>query len=388
MKRVYLDYAATTPVDERVLEAMKPFWNERFGNPSSIHSFGQENLEAVEHARSIIAEGLNADTTEIIFTGSGTESDNMAIKGVGQASLEKGNHIITSSIEHHAVGHSCEFMESHGFDITYLKADRLGLINPSDVKKAITNKTILITIMLANNEIGTIQPVAEIGAIAKENGIPFHTDAVQAFGHIPIDVDAMHIDLLSLSAHKLYGPKGIGALYMRKDTPFASFMHGGSQEAGRRSSTHNVTGIVGLGKAAETAFSDIDNENKRITALRNDLQDRILQTIDGVHVNGHPEQRLPNNLNLSIENVEGESLLINLDIEGIAGSSGSACSSGSTEPSHVLRALGLSDELSRGSLRLSLGRFTTKDEIDYTVATLVKVVKHLRSLSSFSESTR
>lgn len=385
MKRVYLDYAATTPVDNSVLEAMQPFWSERFGNPSSIHSFGQENLEAVEQARAVIAGGLNADPAEIVFTGSGTEADNMAIKGVGQALRDKGNHIITSGIEHHAVGHSCEFMESQGFDITVLPVDRYGLVDPSHVKKAITKKTVLITIMLANNEVGTIQPVDEIGALAKENSIPFHTDAVQAFGHIPIDVEAMHIDLLSLSAHKLYGPKGVGALYMRKDTPFVSFMHGGAQEAGRRSSTHNVTGIVGLGKAAEIALAEMEGENQRITNLRNNLRDRLLESLDGVYVNGHPDQRLPNNLNLSFEGVEGESLLMNLDIEGIAGSSGSACSSGSTEPSHVLRAMGLPDELSRGSLRLSLGRFTTENEIDYTAETLTKVVTHLRSLSSFSE---
>ena len=383
MNRIYLDYAATTPADERVLEAMKPYWNERFGNPSSIHGFGRETLEAVEQSRSIIATGLNADPSEIIFTGSGTESDNTAIKSTATASSAKGGHIITSAIEHHAVLHSCEFLESLGFQVTYLPVDGQGILDPSDVESAVTDRTVLITVMFANNEIGTIQPVAEIGAIAKKNGIPFHTDAVQAFGHVPIDVQAMNIDILSLSAHKLYGPKGVGALYLRKGTPFVPFMHGGAQEAGRRSSTHNVTGIVGLGKAAEIALSEMEPENRKTAALRDKLQERILRTIEGIHVNGHPERRLPNNLNLSIERVEGESLLMNLDIEGIAGSSGSACSSGSTEPSHVLTALGLPPERSRGSLRLSLGRFTTQGEIDTTAEILEKVVRHLRSLSSF-----
>ena len=383
MKRIYMDYAATTPADPRVKEAMESYWTEKFGNPSSIHSFGQETRQAVDKARKAVADLLKADPSEVVFTSGGTESDNAAIKGVGFALKEKGNHIITSTAEHHAVLHACEFMESQGFEVTFLPVDVHGLVDPSDVKRAITDKTILITLMHANNEVGTLQPIAEIGAIAKEHGVLLHTDAVQTFGHLPIDVGAMHIDLLSLSAHKLYGPKGIGAMVIRKGTPFVPLIHGGAQETGRRASTHNVTGIVGLGKAAELAAAEMEKEGLTITALRNRLRDILFERIQDIHLNGHPEKRLQNNLNLSIEQVEGESLLMNLDMEGIAASSGSACSSGSTEPSHVLTALGLNADLARGSLRLSLGRFTTEEEVERVGEILPKIVRHLRSLSAF-----
>lgn len=383
MKRIYLDNAATTPTDPRVKEAMEPYWSEKFGNASSIHSEGQEALDAVESARKSIADLLNAQPQEIVFTSGGTESDNAAIKGAGYALKDKGNHIITSKIEHHAVLHACEFMASQGFELTLLPVDQHGLVDPADVREAIKDGTVLITIMHANNEIGTLQPIAEIGAIAKERGVLFHTDAVQTFGHLPIDVQKMNIDLLSLSAHKLYGPNGVGALYIRKGTPFVPFMHGGAQEAGRRASTHNVPGIVGLGKATEIAAEVMKPEDEKIAALRDRLRDNLFKSVEGIHLNGHLEKRLSNNLNISIEHVEGESLLMNLDMEGIAASSGSACSSGSTEPSHVLSALGLSTELARGSLRLTLGRFTTQEEIQHVSEALPRIVKHLRSLSSF-----
>jgi cysteine desulfurase len=383
MKRIYLDYAATTPTDQRVLEAMEPYWNEKFGNPSSIHSYGQETKEAVETARSHVASLIGAAPSEIVFTSGGTEADNTAIKSIGFSLREKGNHIITTAIEHHAVLHACQFMESQGFEVTYLPVDTFGLVNISDIEKAIKQKTILISIMHANNEIGTVQPIAEIGALAKERSILFHTDAVQTCGHMKIDVNQANIDLLSLSAHKFYGPKGVGALYIREGTPFIPFMDGGAQELGRRSSTHNVPGIVGLGKAAEIAMEEMVPEHQRIRSLRDRLWEGIQRNIDKVHLNGHRDRRLDNNVHLSIENVEGEALLINLDMEGIAGSSGSACSSGSMEPSHVITALGVPPELARGSLRLTLGRFTAEDEVDSTVDALTRVVQHLRSLSPF-----
>ena len=386
MKRIYMDYAATTPVDPRVREAMDPYWCEKFGNPASIHSYGQENLEAVEAARKNVADLLNADPSEVVFTSSGTEADNTAIKSAGSALREKGNHIITTAIEHPAVLRTCEFMARQGFQVTYLPVGKMGIVDPSDIKKAITKKTVLISIMHANNEVGSIQPLSEIGAIAKEKSILFHTDAVQTFGHLEIDVVKMNIDLLSLSAHKLYGPKGVGALYIKKGTPFVPLMHGGSQENGKRSSTLNVPGIVGLGKAAEIAQKEMKTEYQKITKLRNRLRDTILKRVDGIHLNGSPDKRLPNNLHISIENVEGESLLMNLDLEGIAASSGSACSSKSTEPSHVLTALGLSPEMARGSLRITLGRFTTEQDVDSVSDALVRIVHHLRSLSPFGEA--
>ena len=383
MKRIYFDNAATTSTDPRVREAMDPFFTHKYGNPSSVHSFGQETGEAVEAARKHIAAMVNASPNTIIFTSGGSESDNAAIKGCGFALKAKGDHIITTTVEHHAILHSCEFMETQGFRITYVPVSEEGLVDPSDIEKAITARTILISVMHANNETGTIQPIAEIGKLAHERHILFHTDAVQTFGHVPIDVEGMSIDLLSLSAHKLYGPKGVGAFYMRESIPFVSLIHGGGQESGRRSSTLNVPGIVGLGRAAEIASAEMDEENERISSLRIRLHEGIAERISNIHLNGHPTLRLANNLNLSFDHVEGESLLMNLDLEGIAASSGSACSSGSTDPSHVLRAMGLSTERARGSLRLSLGRFSTEAEVDRVTEILDRVVSHLRSLSAF-----
>lgn len=380
-----MDYAATTPLDPRVRKAIDPYFDKAFGNPSSIHSFGQETLTAVETARKQVAGLLHAEPSEIVFNSGGTESDNTAIKGVGYALKDKGTHIITSAIEHHAVLRCCEFMASQGFDVTFLPVGREGIVDPSDVKKAIHKDTILISIMHANNEIGTLQPISEIGAIAKEKSILFHTDAVQTFGHIEIDVNRIHVDLLSLSAHKVYGPKGVGALYIKKGTPLIPLLHGGGQEEGRRSSTHNVAGIVGLGKAAEIARMEMAEEGENITFLRDKLLKQIEQQIDDVDLNGHRTQRLPNNINISIKHVEGEAILMSLDLEGIAASSGSACSSGSTEPSHVLMALGLSPELARGSLRLTLGKYTDEKEVETVADTLQKMVSHLRSLSPFGK---
>ena len=386
MKRIYMDNAATTPVDPRVVDAMKPYWCERYGNPSSIHAYGQEAKEAIENSRGVVSELIGAKSSEIVFTSGGTEADNTAIKSVGFALRNKGNHIITTAIEHHAVLHACQFMESQGFEVTCLPVDKTGIVDPSVIQKSIKKNTILISVMHANNEIGTVQPIAEIGALARDRSILFHTDTVQTYGHLKIDVNEMGIDLLSLSAHKFYGPKGVGALYIREGTPFIPFMDGGSQEQGRRSSTQNVPGIVGLGKASEIARAEMQKEYDDVLSLRNRLLENITKRIKHVHLNGHRERRLPNNINISIEHVEGEALLMNLDLEGIAASSGSACSSGSTEASHVLNALGLSAGLARGSLRLSLGKYNTPEEVDRVAEVLERVVKHLRSLSPFGET--
>ncbi len=385
MKRIYMDYAATTPLDSRVLKAMDPFLNEKFGNPSSIHSYGQETQAAVETARTQVADLLNAKPSEIVFNSGGTESDNTAIKGVCYALRDKGAHVITSAIEHHAVLYCCKFMAFQGFNVTFLPVGRDGIVDPSDVEKAIRHDTVLISIMHANNEIGTLQPISEIGAIAREKSVLFHTDAVQTFGHIETDVNKMNVDLLSLSAHKVYGPKGVGALYIKKGTPLIPLLHGGGQEQERRSSTHNVPGIVGLGKAAEIAREKMIGEEKTVSHLKEKLLNQIQQEIEGIDLNGHRTQRLPNNINISIKHVEGEALLMSLDLEGIAVSSGSACSSGSTEPSHVLTALGLSPESASGSLRLTLGKYTDEKEIDMVADVLQKTVSHLRSLSSFGK---
>ena len=385
MRRIYLDYAATTPTDPEVVKVMSPYFTDRFGNASSIHSFGQEGKAAIEEAREKIANLLDAKLEEIIFTSGGTESDNSAIKGVAYANQHKGDHIITSSIEHHAVIEPCKFLEERGFKVTYLSVDKDGLVNPENVKKAITDKTILISIMHANNEIGTIQPVAEIGKIARERDIYFHTDAVQTFGHLPVSVDELNSDLLSISAHKLYGPKGVGALYVRKGTRMVSFVHGGEQERRRRASTENVPAIVGFGKAVEIAKEKMDEEVKKLTSLRDKLIKGIVEKIDHICLNGHPATRLPNNVNISIEFVEGESLLLNLDMEGITASTGSACSSSSLEPSHVLLALGLSHELAHGSLRFTLGRYTKEEDIDCVLEVLPKIVDKLRSMSPLYE---
>jgi len=381
MRKIYLDYAATTPTDPEVLKAMLPYFTDKFGNPSSIHSFGQEAKVAVEKAREEIASFLGAKQDEIIFTSGGSESDNFAIKGVAYANKHKGNHIITSSIEHHAVIKSCEFLEKMGFKVTYLPVSKDGLVDPEDVKKAITDKTILISIMHASNEIGTIQPIKEIGKIAREKKIYFHSDAVQTFGHIHINVDELNVDLLSVSAHKLCGPKGIGVLYVRKGTKIVSFIHGGGQERKRRASTENVPAIVGFGKAVEIAKKTMDKEVKKLVILRDKLIKGILEKIDNVYLNGHPARRLPNNVNVSVESIEGESMLLSLDMEGIAASTGSACTSASLEASHVLLALGLSHELAHGSLRFTLGRYTEKEDINKVLEILPKIVKKLRSIS-------
>ena len=381
MKRIYLDYAATTPTAPEVVEAMLPYFTDRFGNPSSIHSFGQEGKAAIEEAREKIANLIGAKQEEIIFTSGGTESNNSALKGVAYANQHKGNHIITTPLEHHAIIEPCNFLEKSGFKVTYLPVDKDGLLNPEEVKKAITTKTILISAMHANNEIGTIEPIAEIGRIARERDIYFHTDAVQTFGHLPINVDELNISLLSISAHKLCGPKGVGALYVRKGTRMVSFMHGGEQERRRRASTENVPAIVGFGKAVEIAEEKMEEEAKELTILRDKLIKGIFEKIDHVCLNGHPTKRLPNNINVSIEFVEGESMLLNLDMEGIAASTGSACSSSSLEPSHVLLSLGLSPELAHGSLRFTLGRYTKEEEIDYVLEILPKIVDKLRSMS-------
>jgi cysteine desulfurase len=385
MKRTYLDYAATTPCDPEVLKAMEPYFFDKFGNPSSIHSFGQEAKKGIEDAREELASFLGADPSEIIFTSGGTESDNFALIGVAHALENKGKHIITTAIEHHAVSEPCKFLEKKGFAVTYVGVDKDGLVSPDDIKKAITDKTILISVMHANNEIGTIQPIAEIGKIAKDKGITFHTDAVQTVGHIPVDVDELNVDLLSLSAHKFYGPKGVGALYIRKGTRIESFLHGGDQEKGRRASTHNTPGIVGLGKAIQLCRAKMDSEATFQIGLRDRLIKEITVKIPEVYLNGHPTKRLPNNVNFSIKYIEGESILLNLDMLGIACSTGSACTSTSLEPSHVLLAIGLPHEIAHGSLRISLGRWTKEGDIDYLLKSLPKIVEKLRSMSPLYE---
>ena len=381
MKRVYLDYAATTPTDPEVIKAMQPFLFDKFGNPSSIHSFGQEAKKALEDSREAVALFLGADASEIVFTSGGTESNNFAIFGAAFALEKKGNHIVTTAIEHHAVSEPAKFLEKKGFQVTSVGVDKNGLVSPEDIKKAITDKTILISVMHANNEIGTIQPIAQIGKIAKEKGIYFHTDAVQTVGHIPVNVNELNADLLSLSAHKFYGPKGVGALYIRKGTRLERFLHGGDQEKGRRASTHNTPGIVGLAKAISLCKDKMEEEARFQTSLRDKLIKEIQNKISETYLNGHPQQRLPNNANVSIKYIEGESILLNLDMLGIAASTGSACTSTSLEPSHVLLAIGLSPEIAHGSLRLTLGRWTKEEDIDYLLEHLPGIVQKLRQMS-------
>jgi len=381
MKRIYLDYAATTPTDPEVVRAMQPYFIEIFGNPSSIHYFGREAKKALEDSRLILAEFIGAKPEEIIFTSGGTESDNYALLGVASSLEKKGNHIITSSIEHHAITEPAKSLEKRGYKLTYLKVDKTGLVDPTDVKKAITDQTILISVMHANNEIGTIQPIAEIGKIAKERGIYFHTDAVQTVGHIPVNVNDLNVDILSLSAHKFYGPKGVGALYVRKGVRISRFLQGGDQERGRRASTHNVSGIVGLAKAIEICKEKMEREAKQQIVWRDRLIKDIPKKISEVNLNGHSTKRLPNNVNFSFAYIEGESMLLNLDMLGIAVSTGSACTSTSLEPSHVLLATGLPHELAHGSLRITMGRWTTPEEIEYLLEQLPKVVDKLRRMS-------
>jgi cysteine desulfurase len=386
MKRIYLDYAATTPTHPDVVEAMLPYFTNSFGNPSSIYACGQDAKEAIEGARTSVAALIGAQDEEIIFTSGGTEADNTALKGVAYASGGRGQHIITSSIEHYAILETGHFLETQGFEVTYLPVDRYGMVDPDDVRRAITDKTLLVSIMHANNEVGTIQPIAEIARITREAGVYLHTDAVQTVGHVPFTVDKLGVDLLSMSAHKLYGPKGVGAFYVRKGTRLASFMHGGEQEYGRRASTHNVPGIVGLGKAAQIALLETDEEAERVTRLRDKLLNGILESVDHARINGHPQVRLPNNLNVSISYAEGEAMCLKLDREGICCSTGSACTSAASEPSHVLSALGLDPLQAHSSLRFSLGKWTTEEEIDHVLEVLPRIVAKLRAMSPLLKS--
>lgn len=387
MDRIYMDNAATTAVSPEVLQAMLPYFTDIYGNPSSIHSTGRDARRAVDAARKQVAAAIGAQPTEIYFTAGGSESDNWAIKGTAFAKRAKGNHIITSQIEHHAVLHTCAWLEKQGFEVTYLPVDEFGRVRVEDVEKAITDKTILISIMAANNEIGTLQPITEIGKLAKSRGILFHTDAVQAMGAIPIDVNAMNIDMLSMSGHKFHGPKGIGVLYVRKGVHPDIFMHGGAQERGQRAGTENLAGIVGIGKAIELATQNLEANAARMSRLRDKLIDGILSEIPDVRLNGHRTERLPNNVNVSIRYIEGEAMLLRLDLAGIAGSSGSACTSGSLDPSHVLLAIGLPHEIAHGSLRLSLGTDTTEEQVDEVLRVLPGIVKDLRAMSVLNAET-
>ena len=384
-KLIYLDNAATTKTAPEVVEAMLPYFSEAYGNPSSIYSLAGESRKAVDRARETIARALGARPEEIYFTAGGTESDNWALKAAAEFYRKKGNHIITTKIEHHAVLHSCQWLEKQGFEVTYLNVDENGVVRLEELKAAIRPTTILISVMYANNEIGTIQPIREIGEIAHEHGILFHTDAVQAFGQLPIQVDDCRIDMLSASGHKLNGPKGIGFLYIRKGVKIRSFIHGGAQERKRRAGTENVPGIVGLGKAVERAVGTMEERTETERRLRDYLIDRVLKEIPYARLNGHRSQRLPGNANFSFQFIEGESLLIMLDMEGICGSSGSACTSGSLDPSHVLLAIGLPHEIAHGSLRLTLNEEITKEDLDYVVDTLKRIVEKLRGMSPLYE---
>lgn len=384
-KFIYLDNAATTQVYPEVLKAMEPYFTEYYGNPSSIYSFAGESKKAVDAARQTIADFLHATPEEIYFTGGGSESDNWALKATAEAYKSKGKHIITSKIEHHAILHTCEYLEKQGFEVTYLDVDENGLVHPEEVEKAIRPDTILISVMFANNEIGTIEPIAEIGKIAKEHGVLFHTDAVQAFGHVPIDVEEMNIDMLSASGHKINGPKGIGLMYIRKGLKLGSFIHGGAQERHRRAGTHNVPGIVGFAKAVELASAHLEERMKYESELRDYYIHRVETEIPYAKLNGDRTSRLPNNTNFCFRFIEGESMLILLDQKGICASSGSACTSGSLDPSHVLLAIGLPHEIAHGSLRVTISEKTTKEEIDYTVDELKKIIERLRSMSPLYE---
>ena len=379
--RVYMDNAATTRVIEPVFEAMKPYLCDIYGNPSSVHGFGREALTALDRAREQVAAALGAQSSEIYFTGCGTESDNWAIRGAAYARRNKGNHIITTQIEHHAVLHTCQQLEKEGFEVTYLPVDEFGLVHPEELEKALRPETTIVSIMYANNEIGTIEPIAELCKIARAHGALFHTDAVQAVGHVPIDVKALDVDMLSLSGHKLHAPKGVGALYIRKGLHIQRFMEGGAQERNQRAGTENVASIVAMGAAIELAVKHLDENVAKIAAMRDRLTRRILAEIPYTRLNGHPEKRLPGNVNVSIRYIEGEALLLSLDMAGIAASSGSACTSGSLDPSHVLLAIGLPHEIAHGSLRLSLSEENTMEEVDYVVEALKKIVERLRAMS-------
>ena len=385
MNTIYLDNNATTKTDEEVVKAMMPYLLENYGNPSSIYKIGRENRKAIEEARETVAQILNCEPNEIYFTSGGSESDNTAIRGIAYSYIKKGKHIITSKIEHPAVLETCKQLEKEGFEVTYIGVNENGIIDLEELKKAIKPTTTLITIMYANNEIGTLQPIKEIGEIAKENKIIFHTDAVQAVGNIKIDVKELNIDSLSLSGHKFYGPKGIGALYVKKGVQFNKLINGGHQERNKRAGTENVAGIVGLAKAMELAYSNLDEHNKKIKELRDYYVSQVKEKIPYIKINGDMEKRLPGNSNISFRFIEGESLLLNLDLKGICASSGSACTSGSLDPSHVLLAIGLPHEIAHGSLRISIGKYNTKEEIDYVVENLVEIVGRLREMSPLWE---
>ncbi len=384
-KMIYLDNAATTRTDPKVVEAMLPYFTEYYGNPSSVYEFSGISKKAVTDAREILARSIGAKTQEIYFTAGGSESDNWAIKAAAEAFGKKGKHIITSKIEHHAVLHTCEYLEKQGYEVTYLDVDEDGMVKLDELRNAIRPDTILISIMFANNEIGVIEPIREIGEIAKEHGIPFHTDAVQAYGHVPINVDEYHIDMMSASAHKINGPKGIGFLYIRTGVKIRSFIHGGAQERKRRAGTENVPGIVGFGKAAEIAMASMEERSRQEAQLRDYLMEKVLAQVPYTRVNGHRTRRLPNNCNFSFQFIEGESLLIMLDMAGICGSSGSACTSGSLDPSHVLLAIGLPHEIAHGSLRLTLSQENTKEEMDYVADQITRIVERLRNMSPLYE---
>lgn len=382
MQKVYLDNAATTKVRNEVVEAMLPYFTEYFGNPSSLHLFAREAGKGLDTARAQVAKALNAKPEEIIFTGGGSESDNMVLRGIPEAYKKKGKHVITSAVEHHAVLHTLEAMEKEGrVEVTYLPVDEYGMVTAEQVEKAIRPDTVLVSIMFANNEVGTIMPIEQIGETCKKYGVLFHTDAVQAVGHVPVDVEKMHIDLLSLSGHKFHGPKGVGALYVRKGVRIPALILGGAQERRKRAGTENVPGIVGMGKAIELATSELEDNAAKMKVLRDRLIFGIPARIPDVKLNGHPTERLPNNVNFSIRFIEGESILLMLDLNGIAASSGSACTSGSLDPSHVLLAMGLPHEVAHGSLRLTLSEFTTPEEIDYVLDTLPPIVEKLRAMS-------
>ena len=382
MKNVYMDYAATTYVKPEVLEEMIPYFTQKFGNPSSFYGISRETKRAIDDARAKVAAALNCKPTEVYFTGGGSEADNWAIKGIASAHKNKGNHIITTKIEHHAVLHTCQYLEKHGFEVTYLDVDKEGFINLDDLRNAITDKTILVSIMFANNEIGTIQPIKEIGEICREKKVFFHTDAVQAVGNVPVDVQDMNIDMLSLAGHKIYGPKGIGVLYIRNGIKIDNLIHGGAQEKNRRAGTENIASIVGLGKAIELATSNLDEHMKKLSGLRDKLIDGILKEIPYSYLNGpRGEKRLPGNANVRFTFIEGESILLSLDFKGVCASSGSACTSGSLDPSHVLLAIGLPHELAHGSLRLTLGEGSTEEDVDYVLEVLPPIIERLRNMS-------
>lgn len=384
-KIIYLDHAATTAVHPDVLKEMLPYFTEKFGNPSSVYGFAASNKNKINDAREVIAKSIGAEPEEIYFTGGGSESDNWALKGVAEAYASKGRHIITTKIEHHAILHTCEYLETKGYDVTYLDVDETGLVRLEDLERAIRPDTILISIMFANNEIGTIEPIREIGAIAHRHGILFHTDAVQAYAQIPIHVDEMNIDMMSASGHKFNGPKGIGFLYIKKGLKLKSLIHGGQQERGRRAGTENVPGIVGIGKACEIAMASMEERIRKETELRDYLIGRLLKEIPYTRLNGHSKKRLPNNVNISFQFAEGESILIMLDMAGICASSGSACTSGSVDASHVLLAIGLPREIAHGSLRLTLGYENTKEEMDVVVDAIKNIIENLRNMSPVFE---